>query len=81
MAKTLDESGNDGRDDEKQNFLVYKPTTIVKENEQTTEMKTKKKRRDKSDLGDDFIAPNGGWGWLICIAAGISNVSIHLIYF
>ncbi|XP_075154457.1 uncharacterized protein LOC142228052 [Haematobia irritans] len=40
--------------------------------------KTKKKRRrDKSDLGDDFIAPDGGWAWLVCIAAGISNLSIY----
>lgn len=39
--------------------------------------KTKKpQRRDKSDLGENFIAPDGGWAWLVCIAAGISNVSL-----
>lgn len=34
----------------------------------------KKKRRDKSDLGPDFIAPDGGWGWLVVLASGCSNV-------
>ncbi|ALC48712.1 out [Drosophila busckii] len=33
----------------------------------------KPKRRDKSDLGPDFVAPDGGWGWVICLAAGFSN--------
>ncbi|EDW65804.1 uncharacterized protein [Drosophila virilis] len=32
----------------------------------------KKKRRDKSDLGDDFVAPDGGWGWLVAVASGIN---------
>ncbi|XP_075154468.1 uncharacterized protein LOC142228057 [Haematobia irritans] len=36
----------------------------------------KKKRRDKSDLGPDFVAPDGGWGWVVCIAAGLSNFSL-----
>jgi len=31
-------------------------------------------RKDKSDLGVDFVAPDGGWAWLVCIAAGASNV-------
>ncbi|XP_055911155.1 uncharacterized protein LOC129945427 [Eupeodes corollae] len=31
----------------------------------------KKKRRDKSDLGENFIAPDGGWGWLVAFASGI----------
>ena len=35
----------------------------------------KKVRRNQSDLGADFIAPDGGnWSWLICIAGGLSNV-------
>ncbi|KAL7743830.1 hypothetical protein ACLKA6_000237 [Drosophila palustris] len=32
----------------------------------------KKKRRDKSDLGDDFVAPDGGWGWIVAIASGLN---------
>ncbi|XP_034487120.1 uncharacterized protein LOC117791465 [Drosophila innubila] len=33
---------------------------------------TKKKRRDKSDLGDDFVAPDGGWGWVVAVASGLN---------
>ncbi|KAH8291595.1 hypothetical protein KR018_003482 [Drosophila ironensis] len=32
---------------------------------------------DKSDLGPDFVAPDGGWAWLVCVAAGVSNLSIY----
>jgi hypothetical protein len=39
--------------------------------------KVKKKRRNKSDLGANFVAPDGGWGWLICLGAGCANVSNH----
>ncbi|XP_017872419.1 PREDICTED: uncharacterized protein LOC108620064 [Drosophila arizonae] len=39
---------------------------------ETTKPK-KPKRRDKSDLGPDFVAPDGGWGWVICVAAGLNN--------
>lgn len=34
----------------------------------------KNKRRDKSDLGDNFVAPDGGWGWLVSIASGVNVV-------
>uniref|UniRef100_A0A1I8MKW4 Major facilitator superfamily (MFS) profile domain-containing protein n=1 Tax=Musca domestica TaxID=7370 RepID=A0A1I8MKW4_MUSDO len=51
---------------------VYQATTVP------IKVKDKKpKRRDKSDLGEDFIAPDGGWAWLVCIAAGVSNLSIY----
>lgn len=59
---------------------VYNATTIplnaseCKEKIITTKAK-KPLRRDKSDLGENFIAPDGGWAWLVCIAAGVSNVS------
>jgi hypothetical protein len=39
--------------------------------------KKKKKRGNKSDLGENFQAPDGGWGWLICLGAGCANVSTH----
>lgn len=48
------------------NTSIYKETTIPQK---------KKKHRDKSDLGPNFVAPDGGWGWIVCIAAGLSNVS------
>ncbi|XP_065365774.1 monocarboxylate transporter 9 [Calliphora vicina] len=32
----------------------------------------KKKRRDKSDLGDNFVAPDGGWGWFVSVASGVN---------
>ncbi|XP_075154462.1 uncharacterized protein LOC142228055 [Haematobia irritans] len=48
------------------NTVVYKETTKP----------IKKKRRDKSDLGPDFVAPDGGWGWVVCLAAGFSNFSL-----
>ncbi|EDX18382.1 GD15585 [Drosophila simulans] len=31
-----------------------------------------KKKRDKSDLGEDFVAPDGGWGWLVSVASGVN---------
>ncbi|XP_075154474.1 monocarboxylate transporter 6-like [Haematobia irritans] len=34
--------------------------------------KQKSKRRNKSDLGDNFVAPDGGWGWLVAIATGLN---------
>lgn len=61
------------RGDEKQNFLVYNATTSEGSDQK------KERRRDKSDLGDNFIPPDGGWGWFVCIAAGVSNVSIILL--
>lgn len=50
----------------KNNVKVYNETTKP----------AKKKRRDKSDLGDNFVAPDGGWAWAVCLAAGVSNLSI-----
>ncbi|KAH8287733.1 hypothetical protein KR054_012291 [Drosophila jambulina] len=34
-------------------------------------------KQDKSDLGEDFVAPDGGWAWVVCVAAGVSNLSIY----
>jgi hypothetical protein len=36
--------------------------------------KVKKKRKNHSQLGPDFVAPDGGYGWLVCLGAGASNV-------
>ncbi|XP_017493085.1 PREDICTED: monocarboxylate transporter 4-like, partial [Rhagoletis zephyria] len=73
------------------NSHVYRETTLpntdVKHNniennsknptKTTSQTKPKKVRRDKSDLGENFKAPDGGWAWLVCIAAGCSNLSIY----
>ncbi|XP_026846525.1 uncharacterized protein LOC6597452 [Drosophila persimilis] len=48
---------------DKNHTNVYNVTTKPK----------KPKRRDKSDLGPDFVAPDGGWGWVVCLAAGLNN--------
>lgn len=37
------------------------------------------RRKSKTDLGSNFIAPDGGWGWLVVFAAGTSNVCILLL--
>lgn len=34
-----------------------------------------KPKAGNSNLGAGFIAPDGGWGWLVVVAAGCSNVS------
>lgn len=38
--------------------------------------KNDKKKSNKCDLGADFIPPDGGWGWIVVIAAGCSNVCV-----
>lgn len=44
------------------------------ENNVYVEKKVKKKRKNHSQLGKDFVAPDSGYGWFICMAAGSSNV-------
>lgn len=36
---------------------------------------TKEKINSRLKKQCDFIPPDGGWGWMIILAAGISNVS------
>lgn len=66
---------------------VYKATTVPLKANTRNDRKAKAKpipkkpqRRDKSDLGENFIAPDGGWAWLVCVAAGISNVSANAAF-
>ena len=35
---------------------------------------------NKSDLGEHFIPPDGGWGWLVAIASGVSIVSFCIFF-
>ncbi|XP_055370815.1 monocarboxylate transporter 9-like [Condylostylus longicornis] len=42
--------------------------------------KKKKKNRNKSDYGDDFIPPDGGYAWIICITSGLSNLSVLPVF-
>uniref|UniRef100_W8AME6 Monocarboxylate transporter 2 n=1 Tax=Ceratitis capitata TaxID=7213 RepID=W8AME6_CERCA len=51
---------------------TYNTPQIVDADASKQHKKPKKKRRDKSDLGDDFVAPDGGWGWLVTVASGIA---------
>ena len=39
----------------------------------------KKVRKNHSQLGADFVAPDGGFGWLVCMAAGFSNVNDKIL--
>lgn len=36
--------------------------------------KNSKQRAQPPNLGVGFVAPDGGWGWLVVVAAGCSNV-------
>ncbi|XP_012160976.1 uncharacterized protein LOC101460513 isoform X2 [Ceratitis capitata] len=60
---------NNGLDNSNKTAKAKSPTSPT--------AKPKKVRRDKSDLGENFKAPDGGWAWLVCIAAGCSNLSIY----
>lgn len=43
--------------------------------------RTKPKRKDKSDLGENFIPPDGGWGWAVAVGSGLGTVSyLYYIY-
>lgn len=67
---------NDNIDEEEKEELKIKNVTdkvIIVENGKTKKEKKKKEKAPK--IKDNFVPPDGGWGWIIVIAAGFSNVS------
>ncbi|KAL5288038.1 hypothetical protein ACFFRR_008716 [Megaselia abdita] len=44
-----------------------------------TEGKQKERRRNKADFGPNFLAPDGGYAWVVCVAVGLSNFCIFSI--
>ncbi|XP_061396620.1 monocarboxylate transporter 6-like [Musca vetustissima] len=61
--------------DERENLNSAKNDSITKtEQILTTSIQTKKKRKNKSDLGENFVAPDGGWGWFVSIASGANTL-------
>uniref|UniRef100_A0A1B0B6K0 Major facilitator superfamily (MFS) profile domain-containing protein n=1 Tax=Glossina palpalis gambiensis TaxID=67801 RepID=A0A1B0B6K0_9MUSC len=84
MKKSKKEQGEQNKNNfgRQSDIMVTEKLTLTEKNNahatvyrETTKPK-KPKRRDKSDLGPDFVAPDGGWGWVVCLAAGFSNFSI-----
>lgn len=44
-------------------------------------MLNKKNKKIENILEKDFLPPDGGWGWIIILAVGFSNVSLLLLLF
>ncbi|XP_037937311.1 monocarboxylate transporter 9-like [Teleopsis dalmanni] len=70
-------NGHSRNDDPSMTILIpsNNNTQIVQRPVAQPVKKLKKKRRDKSDLGDDFVAPDGGWGWLVAVSAGVHTLT------
>lgn len=66
MSKNNDNS-------EQQELNSKTVTGIVIENGGKNGKKKKKEKAPK--IKDNFVPPDGGWGWIIVVAAGFSNVS------
>lgn len=46
------------------------------------EVKSNKKTANKRKVIDtNFVAPDGGWGWFVVVAAGCSNVSAMMSFY
>lgn len=77
--KTKNESNNDEVIVNKINkFRICGKSQNANSNLNSKNSKIKAKSTNKCDLGADFIAPDGHWGWIIVIAAGCSNVCFSL---
>lgn len=46
--------------------------------EGTAARRVKKEPINRSKLGPDYIAPDGGHGWFVALAAGCSNVRVQV---
>lgn len=57
-------------------------STDKKTNANTSDMegKTRQRRKNKSDFGPNFVAPDGGYAWVVCVAVGLSNVNAWRLY-
>lgn len=44
-----------------------------------TKPRVKKEPINRSKLGPDYVAPDGGHGWFVALAAGCSNVSKPIV--
>ncbi|XP_035775395.1 uncharacterized protein LOC118457713 [Anopheles albimanus] len=42
--------------------------------ERSSKRAPRKRPKNRSQLGSDFVAPDGGWGWVVVFAAGFSNL-------
>ncbi|GAB0100904.1 uncharacterized protein DMENIID0001_170020 [Sergentomyia squamirostris] len=58
---------------EKSTEMEKSAAEIIKHDDQSHEKK-KKKSKNRSNLGPNYIPPDGGWGWVVAIAAGFSNL-------
>lgn len=77
--KTKNDSNNDEVIVNKINkFKICDKSQNANNNLNSKNNKIKAKSTNKCDLGADFIAPDGGWGWIVVIAAGCSNVCFSL---
>lgn len=64
--------------DKEEALATGKPPVIISA-EVKKSTKVKKEPINRSKLGPDYIAPDGGHGWFVALAAGCSNVSNYIL--